>query len=122
MRAAEAATADGLGAVEREEKRMLRRFSHAPGTPTPSPPGQPPALITGALRRSWRATAPRRTRTWTVYAKGGPTAPQSRVQELGGGPSDLPRRPFHRPAVEASRVAIFDGYRRRYTAVILMVK
>ena len=60
----------------------LRRYTHPPQTKTPSPPGQPPALVTGTLRRSVRVDLARglvvaaaRVAPHTVYA---------RIQELGG--------------------------------------
>lgn len=62
----------------------LIRYTHPPQTKTPSPPGQPPALVTGTLRRSVRP----------VYAAGAPggvatsfVAPHTvyaRIQEYGG--------------------------------------
>ena len=62
---------------------VLRRYTHPPRTKTPSPPGGPPALVTGTLRRSVRAVA---------AAGGGPVAMAlvaphtvyARIQELGG--------------------------------------
>lgn len=61
----------------------LVRYSHPPFTHTDSPPGQPPALVTGTLRRSV---------TPELAAGGGPRATASvaphtvyaRIQELGG--------------------------------------
>lgn len=61
----------------------LRKSSHQAGTPTPAAPGQPPALVTGTLRRSAqivpaRPSGPRAVavvRVGVVYA---------RIQELGG--------------------------------------
>lgn len=61
----------------------LRTATHRAATRTPSAPGQPPALVTGTLRRSARivpavASGPRAVssvRMGTVYA---------RIQELGG--------------------------------------
>jgi hypothetical protein len=44
--------------VEGMVKLELSRTSHPPGTPTPSPPGSPPSLITGALRRSIMVEGP----------------------------------------------------------------
>ena len=103
----------------------LRRYTHPPHTKTPSPPGQPPALVTGTLRRSVRVdpahglvVATARVAPHTVYA---------RIQELGGGiypvrakflrwTEDgvthyskhvrLPARPYMAPAV---RETIADG-------------
>ena len=55
VRAGEAAIpgADAMGRVYRDEvKRELTRLSHARGTVTPSPPGAPPAMESGALAGS----------------------------------------------------------------------
>jgi hypothetical protein len=49
-----------LGQVaETAVKVTLTSSTHQEGTPTPSRPGQPPSLVTGALRRSYRRTPPR---------------------------------------------------------------
>lgn len=64
----------------------LRRTTHDPGEVTTSRPGEPPALVTGTLRRSARivpaiAAGPRAVasvRVGTVYA---------RIQEKGGKPT-----------------------------------
>lgn len=61
----------------------LRKSSHPAGTPTPAAAGQPPALVTGTLRRSARAVpavalGPRAVasvRVSVIYA---------RIQEKGG--------------------------------------
>lgn len=95
--------------IEREVKVYLRTYTHPPGTPTPSPPGGPPALVTGHLRRSWRTVPARPGRKpFTVETEGGPTAVYARIQELGGRTgrghrSRLPRRPYVRPRVRAVR-------------------
>lgn len=83
--------------VQREAQRLLSLSSHAPGTPTPSAPGQPPSMISGALRRSITVEPPMHTAEgWSIYV--GPTIVYGRVQELGGGPSNLPARPYMAPA------------------------
>lgn len=83
--------------VQREAQRLLSMSSHAAGTPTPSAPGQPPSLISGALRRSITVDDPERSaQGWSINV--GPTIVYGRVQELGGGPSNLPARPYMRPA------------------------
>lgn len=77
--------------------------SHARGTVTPSAAGGPPAVVTGALRRSFVSTAP-------VTAAGGwsgktyPTTVYARIQELGGttgrgGATPLPARPYMKPTL-----------------------
>lgn len=97
----EGATAEGVQRagfeVQREAQRLLALTSHAPGTPTPSAPGEPPSLISGALRRSITVEPPEHTSEgWSIRV--GPTIVYGRVQELGGGPSNLPARPYMRPA------------------------
>lgn len=83
----------------------LSEKSHPMGTKTPSAPGEPPALITGSLKRS-------------VYSKGavgkagryaakvGPRTVYARIQELGGHAgknhrSYLPPRPYVKPALDS---------------------
>lgn len=101
------ATRDGLTLLEQHARTELSRYAHARGTPTPSPPGEPPARISGHLRGSLSPTGP--------YPGGGgftgelgPTAVYARIQELGGqagrGHSvTLPPRPYMAPAVRAAR-------------------
>jgi hypothetical protein len=86
---ATAAASPSVNAMALAEQRylvtnVLVRYSHAPGTcETPSPPGQPPALVTGTLRRSVQPV---------LAAGGGPVADASvaphtvyaRIQEYGG--------------------------------------
>lgn len=104
--AAEMALARSLLLVERNTKLELSRSAHARGTPTPSRPGSPPAVITGTLRRSIRTRGPRRVGyRWEGFV--GPTAAYGRVHELGG-PSGrglrthLPPRPYLRPGLATS--------------------
>lgn len=84
--------------LEAKIKEELSRSSHPPGTPTPSPPGSPPSLITGNLRRSIQVEGPQATgaASWSVSV--GAESVYARVQELGGGPSRLPARPYMAPA------------------------
>lgn len=86
---------------------IKRQFTgaHKPGEPTTSEPGQPPDVVTGTLRRSVVSSTPVLSglmATGTVY----PSAVYARVQELGGGPSDLPPRPYTAPASDESLAAI----------------
>lgn len=91
--------------LEAEAKRQLGMYSHPSGTPTPSPRGEPPAIVTGTLRRSIRVTSPEPTGTagWSISV--GPTAIYGRIQELGGdtgrgGATYLPPRPYMDPALK----------------------
>ena len=96
-----AAAAMGL-LMETAAKLELSRVSHARGTPTPSPPGSPPALIGGALRRSVM-TVPGDMSGYRASVQVGGTIVYARIQELGGRAgrnhaSLLPPRPYLRPA------------------------
>lgn len=112
--ATRAATKDGIRLVKRRAFVQLSRYSHLPNTPTPSPPGQPPARITGHLRGGLSPTGPYPTGAG-FGGKLGPTAVYSRIQELGGqagrGHSvTLPPRPYMRPTHQQM---IADGSLRR---------
>lgn len=117
------ATTDGANLVERETKLILRLKSHRPGTPTPSQPGEPPALITGFLARSNETRPARRAGPFQWRSQSGPTAVYSRIHELGGwtGPGHriyLPPRPYMRPVNERVRGPIHDHYQRRWAEVL----
>lgn len=97
--ATKAATATAAHLVEAQIKTNLARSSHPKGTPTPSRPGSPPALVSGRLRGSVRVDGPTKLAAGTWQARIGPTAVYGRVQELGGGPVPLPSRPYVKPAM-----------------------
>lgn len=86
--------------VQKEAQRLLALTSHPAGTPTPSAPGSPPSLVSGALRRSITVEPPTRTADgWSISV--GPTVVYGRIQELGGssnGHNYLPPRPYMAPA------------------------
>lgn len=91
------------GLFEDRARDALSRYSHNRGTPTPSPPGDPPAKITGTLRDSWELLGPTPAGAAAWMATLGPTAPYARIQELGGTAghgSVLPARPYLRPTYE----------------------
>lgn len=76
-----------------------------------APPGSPPALVTGTLRRSVKVTAPepKGFTGWEISV--GPTAIYGRIQELGGytgrgGATYLPARPYVEPSL---KTVIDDG-------------
>lgn len=106
--------------VEKATKAKLATTTHKRGTPTPSRPGEPPSLISGQLRRSVTIVpaVPQGATAWV--SKVGPTAVQSRVQELGGstGRAVLPARPYLEPSVrelidnETLWLAFRSGYAR----------
>jgi hypothetical protein len=92
--------------VERDTKIRLATYSHPPGTPTPSPVGEPPAWVTGSLARSVEAEPPRPEGRWVWTARVGPTIVYGRIQELGGwagmgGRTYVPPRPYLGPTVGA---------------------
>jgi len=62
----------------------LTRSSHSRGTPTPAPPGGPPALVGGHLKRSVRLYPAYTTGTYSAEAKVVPLIVYARIQELGG--------------------------------------
>lgn len=95
----------GAHLLEGKTKANLSRTSHQRGTPTPSRPGEPPALISGRLRSSVTSTVPARAGDMWV-SRIGPTTVYSRIQELGGlagrnHASRLPARPYLKPAAMA---------------------
>lgn len=110
--------------VEGRARAGLSRASHRRGTPTPSAPGSPPALVTGVLRSSFAVTGPvGDAGSWTSVL--GPTAPYARVQELGGVTGRghavvLPARPYLRPAAEAVRrdPALIGVFARMWGAAV----
>lgn len=100
--AARQATASGGHAIEAKVKRKLTTYSHPAGTPTPSPPGEPPALVTGQMRRSVRVSTPAQVAPGTWETRTGPSVIYGRIQELGGRAgrgSVLPARPYLAPSV-----------------------
>jgi hypothetical protein len=102
--------------VDATTKAKLAESSHKRGTPTPSRPGEPPSLVSGQLRRSVTIVpaVPQGPTAWV--AKVGPTAVYARVQELGGGRSNLPERPYLNPAVKqlVDSGALWAAFRSGY--------
>lgn len=96
-----AVRAGNLLAQRRAHAQLSRYGYHPAGTPTPSPPGEPPARITGALRGSLKPTGPTPT-PMGFTARMGPTVAYGRIQELGGvtgrnHATTLPPRPYMKP-------------------------
>ena len=123
------ATAQGAEAardlVEDRARANLSRYSHARGTPTPSPRGQPPAKIDGTLRDSWKhpLPVPDGAGGWVCTLSSGLV--YSRIQELGGWAgrnhaSYLPPRPYLKPAAEylIASGAIRDTFARFWTDAV----
>lgn len=102
--ASKKAVTDAAHFIEAEAKAELGTYSHKRGTPTPSPIGHPPAVVSGTLRRSIRVTDVEAISVTGWTASVGPSAIYGRIQELGGftGAYDsyLPARPYMQPAFE----------------------
>lgn len=119
-----AAGKESMWLIERNVKFYLRTFTHREGTPTPSPRGGPPALVTGNLIRSWRNQPPRAgAKPFTIETQGGPTAVYARIQELSGQAGRglqtfIPKRPYVRPMLLASRRGIRRIHLNQWTAAI----
>lgn len=129
-------TEQGALLIERETKKTLMLTSHKRNTPTPSPPGSPPSMISGFLARTWdmRGPVPDGPFSWT--ASTGPSAVYARIQELGGyvhwgarsnspfGPQQLgqyihiPARPYFEPTVVATMPRIYRAYERAWRKVL----
>lgn len=88
-----------------EVKRELAKSSHPPGTPTPSAPGEPPSMVSGALSRKVvvKRLVPGRIQV-------GSTVVYARIQELGGVAghgAQLPARPYLKPVLKRNKDRIF---------------
>jgi len=112
------ATKEGAALIEDRTKKAVLAQSHGKGTPTPSAPGQPPATITGNLARSVTTQGPVRVGFGAYEARVGPTTVYGRVQELGGGRSNLPPRPYLGPTVIALRGELFATYERAWAGAL----
>ena len=111
--------------IEGQARAKLSQYSHQPNTPTPSPPGAPPALITGRLRSSFQIAGPTSDGAGVWMSVMGPTTVYARIQELGGVAgrghrSRLPARPYLRPAVESALQSgqILDGFVRAWARAL----
>lgn len=115
------AVAKALHMIERRAKQNLALKTHKAGTPTPSGPGEPPALITGNLRRSISVTGPVAVGPATWAGKVGPTAVYGRIQELGGQTARgyLPARPYMDPALRELRAEIRAMFQAAWSSAIL---
>lgn len=121
-RATIAATAKALHMIEKRAKQKLGLKSHKKGTPTPSGPGEPPALVTGNLRRSITVMGPEPVTPNSWRGQVGPTAVYGRVQELGGptGRGTLPARPYLEPSYEELQGEIRDLFVEAWRTATLM--
>lgn len=62
----------------------LTRYSHKKFDRTTSPPGEPPAVVSGALKRSLRLYAATRVGAASAESKVVPLIKYARIQETGG--------------------------------------
>jgi hypothetical protein len=111
---------DAAAAVQGTTVALLSLLSHAPGTPTPSAPGEPPAMISGELAASIVPGEPFGD-GGTFGIEIGPTAVYSRIQELGGlcgknYRTSLPPRPYLGPAAELATDDIGDVFAEGWAA------
>lgn len=118
-----AAVAMGDAFVEGVVSTELSRYSHPEGTPTPSPPGEPPARISGSLARSVRADRPVHITRTRWQTETGPRIVYGRIQELGGDTgrghhTHLPARPYLAPALARMRSELHDVAVRAFTGGI----
>jgi len=105
--------------VERSAKMKLSENGrHRKGTPTPSSPGSPPSIVTSALRASVRTDYPRKLGFGSYEVMIGPTMVYARVQELGGGPKNLPARPYMAPAFKDAENDVRDVFKNAWKKVL----
>ena len=113
---------DAAAIVQGNTVAFLSLLSHEPGTPTPSSPGEPPAMISGALAASIVPGEPYGDgATWAIDI--GPTIVYGRIQELGGicgkgYRTNLPPRPYLAPALAASADEIGDTFYTGWAAAL----
>jgi hypothetical protein len=100
-----------LRKVAIQQRTLLNLGSHPPGTRTGSVPGSPPWRISGHLGDSVTVRRARSTGLGRWEGAAGPTAVYGRVQELGGGPYNLPARPSLRPAWDLVRPTVSSQFR-----------
>lgn len=115
------ATSKALHLIERETKVELSTSSHRRGEPTPSAPGEPPSLVSGALRRSNQVEGPEPTGPTGWEGQVGPTIEYGRIQELGGVAGHgvtLPARPYLGPAFDRVLPDIAEIYRSAWAAAL----
>jgi phage gpG-like protein len=109
---------------EIEVVRQLVKRTHSRGTLTPSPPGQPPAKISGDLADSVRAEAPRSFGTYVWASKVGGHTVYWRIQGMGGvtgrnHATTLPPRPYLEPAMREGASRVSAAGQREFRRVVL---
>lgn len=88
--------------VDKTTKAKLALKTHRRGEPTNSAPGEPPALVSGQLRRSVLIVPAEPMGATAWVARVGPTAVYARIQELGGQLGANPRHGMWRRGTEGS--------------------
>lgn len=128
-----------LSAIQTSAQDMLTDYTHPRGTPTTSPRGGPPALVSGNLRRSIKTRRDYSGDVGVYAGLVGPTIVYGRIQELGGviHPTKgvflwwksqdgwhratevtIPARPYMWFAVEGNRAAIMNNFVRSWNATL----
>lgn len=116
----EIAVKEAAEQVARDAVDKLMLKEHAKRTPTPSSPGEPPAMITGGLKASVTVTPVTHVGRDRYEARVGPTKVYSRIQELGGTAGHgarLPARPYLKPALQEAHTKIAAIFRAAWGAL-----
>jgi hypothetical protein len=113
----------GARAAGARIRENLRLRTHPVGTPTPSPPGEPPAHMRGHLMRSVKHRPVRTVRRHVFEAATGPTAVYARIQDKGGETgagyrTTLPARPYMARSLHEARPRIRETIRREIVAAL----
>jgi phage gpG-like protein len=106
--------------VQRKTVDNLMLQEHPRGTPTPSSPGEPPAMISGTLKASVTVTPVTVSGDGNFEARVGPTAVYARIQELGGTAghgAQLPARPYLEPAVAEVKTEVHAVFEAHWAAL-----
>lgn len=119
---ADTATREASDEVGRWVTDELMLKEHAKSTPTPSSPGEPPAMISGHLKASVTVEPVRPIGADRFEARVGPTAVYARIQELGGETgrghaTRLPARPYMRSARRKAKPRVLAIFRAAFSAL-----
>ncbi|HEX5997272.1 MAG TPA: hypothetical protein VFY84_19200 [Jiangellales bacterium] len=118
------ATAEAGREVKRGMVRRLTMRRHPPGTPTPAPPGGPPAAVSGKLADSVAVGTVRRGFGRGVYEViVAPHRVYARIQQQGGRTGRnhatvLPARPYLKPRTRAEMESVKRIYLRAWREAI----
>ena len=117
LAASRTALSKSLSLIEREAKANLSLSTHTRYEPTNSMPGEPPALVSGDLRRSVKQDRIEQIGPTRFSGQVGPTIEYGRIQELGGEAGRgaiLPSRPYLQPAFENALPEIAAIFREEW--------